>query len=64
MKKHALKSDAQISASPNKYCNILTSKMDKTWHFIFFYSRHTKKCLATARTQKEDSNKITLSQEQ
>jgi hypothetical protein len=35
MKNHALKSDAQISASPNKYYNLLTSMMGKTWHFIF-----------------------------
>jgi fructose-bisphosphate aldolase class 1 len=65
MKTHALKSAAQISASPNKYCNLVTSKMGKTWYFIFCYSRHTKKnSLDTARTQKEDSNKITLIQEQ
>jgi hypothetical protein len=25
----------QISATPNKYCNLKTSKMGKTWHFIF-----------------------------
>jgi hypothetical protein len=35
MKNRALKSTAHISASPNKYCNLLTSKMGKTWHFIF-----------------------------
>jgi hypothetical protein len=35
MKNHALKSVAQISASPKKYCNLLTFKMGKTWHFIF-----------------------------
>jgi hypothetical protein len=35
MKNRALKSDAQISASPNKYYNLLTPKMGKTWHFIF-----------------------------
>jgi hypothetical protein len=65
MKTHALKSAAQILASPNKYCNLVTSKMGKTWYFIFFYRRHTKKnSLDTARTQKEDSNKITLIQEQ
>jgi hypothetical protein len=29
------KNAAQILASPNKYCNLLTSKMGKTWHFIF-----------------------------
>jgi hypothetical protein len=29
-----LKSDGQISVSPNKYCNLLTSKMGKTWHFF------------------------------
>jgi hypothetical protein len=35
MKNHALKSDARISATLNKYCNLITSKMGKTWHFIF-----------------------------
>jgi hypothetical protein len=64
MKNHALKSAAQILASPNKYCNLLTFKMGKSWHFIFFKVDSLKKFLATIRTQKEDSNKITLSQEQ
>jgi hypothetical protein len=35
MKNRALKSAAQILASPNKYCIFLTSKMGKTWYFIF-----------------------------
>jgi hypothetical protein len=35
MKNCALKSVAQILASPNKYCNLLTTKMGKTWHFSF-----------------------------
>jgi hypothetical protein len=35
MKNCAPKSDAQISATQNKYCNLITSKMGKTWHFIF-----------------------------
>jgi hypothetical protein len=35
MKNCALKSATQILASPNKYCNLLTPKMGKTWHFIF-----------------------------
>jgi hypothetical protein len=35
MTNRALKSVVQISAFPNKYCNLLTSKMGKTWHFIF-----------------------------
>jgi hypothetical protein len=52
MKNHALKSAAQISATPDKYCNLITSKMDKTWHFIFSkvdtlkqtcYSKDTKR---------------------
>jgi hypothetical protein len=34
MKNHALKSAAQISVTPNKYCNLIASKMGKTWHFI------------------------------
>jgi hypothetical protein len=35
MKKYAPKSDAQILVTQNKYCNLITSKMGKTWHFIF-----------------------------
>jgi hypothetical protein len=35
MKNRAPKSAAQISPTPNKYCNLKTSKMDKSWHFIF-----------------------------
>jgi hypothetical protein len=35
MKSHALKSTTQILATPNNYCNLITSKMGKTWHFIF-----------------------------
>jgi hypothetical protein len=31
MKNRALKSAAQISATPNKYCNLIISKMGKTW---------------------------------
>jgi hypothetical protein len=53
MKNHALKSAAQILATLNKYCNLIISKMGKTWHFYFPYSRQTKKnFLATAGTQK------------
>jgi hypothetical protein len=54
----------QISETPNKHCNLKTSKMGKTWHFIFTTLNILKKNLATARTQKEDTNKITLFQEQ
>jgi hypothetical protein len=35
MKNHAPKSAAQISATPNKYCNLKTPKMGKTSHYIF-----------------------------
>jgi hypothetical protein len=35
MKNHATKSAAQISATPNKFCNLSISRMGKTWHFIF-----------------------------
>jgi hypothetical protein len=35
MKNHATKSAAQISTTPNKFCNLLTPKMGKTWQFIF-----------------------------
>jgi hypothetical protein len=35
MKNRATKSVVQISATPNKFCNLLTSKMGKTWYFIF-----------------------------
>jgi hypothetical protein len=61
MKKRALKSAAQILATPNKY---KTSKMVKLG-ILFFYSRHTKtNFLATTRIQKEDTKKISLFQEQ
>jgi hypothetical protein len=35
MKNQALKSIVHISATRNKYCNLKTPKMGKTWHFIF-----------------------------
>jgi hypothetical protein len=35
MKNRALKSTAQISASPNKYCNLITSKMGKLGTLFF-----------------------------
>jgi hypothetical protein len=37
MKNRALKSAVQISATPHMYCNLKTSKMGKTWHFISCY---------------------------
>jgi hypothetical protein len=56
MKNQALKIAVQISATPNKYCNLKTSKMSKTWHFILCYNRYTKtNFLAIARTQKENT---------
>jgi hypothetical protein len=65
MKNWALKSDAQISATPNKYCNLKSSKMGKTWHFILHYSRYTKtNSLSTSRPQKENTKENTLFQEQ
>jgi hypothetical protein len=63
MKNRALKSYAQISVTPSKYCNLKTFKMGKTWHFIFATVDALKK-LATVRKQKQYSNKITLFQEQ
>jgi hypothetical protein len=45
MKNRALKSAAQISASPNKYCIFLTSNMGKTWYFIFSTVDAQKKTL-------------------
>jgi hypothetical protein len=36
MKNHAIKSAAQISPTLNKFCNLSTFKMGKTWHFIFY----------------------------
>jgi hypothetical protein len=35
MKNHATKSVAQISATLNKFCNLKTPQVVKTWHFIF-----------------------------
>jgi hypothetical protein len=35
MEMRSLKSVAQISATPNKYCNLKTPNMGKSWHFIF-----------------------------
>jgi hypothetical protein len=35
MKNCATKSAAQISATLINFCNLKSSKMDKTWHFIF-----------------------------
>jgi hypothetical protein len=35
MKNWATKSAAQISATPNKFCNLKTPQVGKTWHFIF-----------------------------
>jgi hypothetical protein len=35
MKKRVTKSAAQILGTPNKFCNLKTFKMGKTWHFIF-----------------------------
>jgi hypothetical protein len=35
IKNRASKSAAQISATPINICNLATSKMGKTWHFIF-----------------------------
>jgi hypothetical protein len=53
MKNRASKSVVQISATPINICNLSTSKMGKTWHFVFLYSRHTKtNFLAIERTQK------------
>jgi hypothetical protein len=65
MKNRSLKSAAHISASPNKYCNLLAPKMGKTWHFIFSkVDTLNKTFLLHQGHKKEDSNKITLSQEQ
>jgi hypothetical protein len=61
MKNRALKSVVQILATLNKYCNLKTSKIFKTWHFILCYSKRTKaNFIVIARTQKEN----TLFQEQ
>jgi hypothetical protein len=65
MKNRALKSVAQISASPNKYCNLLTFEMGKTWHFIFAAVDTLKQTLFLQQGHKKEySNKITLIQEQ
>jgi hypothetical protein len=59
MKNNAQKSAVQISATPNKYCNLKTSKMGKTWHFIFDIVDTLKQLYCDIkRTQKEDKKKI------
>jgi hypothetical protein len=51
-----LKSAMQILGTPSKYCNLKTSKMGISLHFISTYNKQTKTTtLAKARTQKEDS---------
>jgi hypothetical protein len=55
MKKHALKSSAQISASPNKYCNILTSKMGKTGNLIFATVERLKQNLLLQQVHKNNT---------
>jgi hypothetical protein len=35
MKNRATKSAAKISTTPDKFCNLKTPKVGKTWHFIF-----------------------------
>jgi hypothetical protein len=53
-KKYKKSGVVQISETLNKYCNLKTFKMGKTWHFILCYIRHTKtNVLAIARTQKK-----------
>jgi hypothetical protein len=42
----ALNSNVQISGTPHMYCNLKTSKMGKTWHFINSYSKKTKRKLS------------------
>jgi hypothetical protein len=51
MKNPATKRAVQISTTPNKFCNLKTPKVGKTWHFIFAIVDTLKK-IATARTQK------------
>jgi hypothetical protein len=62
MKNQVLKSVVQISASRNKYCNVKTPKMGKTWHFIFATVDTLKKILYSKDTKIK--RKINLSQEQ
>jgi hypothetical protein len=35
MKNRAIKSAPQISTTPNKFCNLKTPEVGKTWQFIF-----------------------------
>jgi hypothetical protein len=54
----------QISETSNKYCNLKTFKTGKTWHFLFATVDTHTQILATSRTQKGDTKKITLFQVQ
>jgi hypothetical protein len=58
------KSAAQISATLNKFCNLKTPKVGKTWYFIFDTVDTLKKLSCYSKDTKEDLNKITLIQEQ
>jgi hypothetical protein len=68
MKNRAPKSAVQISPTPNKYCNLKTSKMDKSWCFIFtivgtlkqtflLQKGHKKKCQIKLLSHKNNKNK-------
>jgi hypothetical protein len=48
----------------NKFCNLKTPKVGKTWHFIFDTVDTLKKLSCYSKDTKEDLNKITLIQEQ
>jgi hypothetical protein len=62
MKNSALKSAAQISASQNKHCNLLASKLDKTWHFIFATVYTLKQTLLLQQGHKKNTQVKLLSQ--
>jgi hypothetical protein len=64
MKNCALKSVVQVSATPNKYCNLITSKMGKTWHFIFPTVDTLKQTFLLQQVHNKGKKKITLFQEQ
>jgi hypothetical protein len=61
MKNHATKSAAQISATSNKFCNLSTSRMGKTWHFIFNTVDTLKQTFLLQQGHKKETQKKLLS---
>jgi hypothetical protein len=57
MKNRATKSTAQISTTLNKFCNLKTSNMGKTWHFIFDIVDTLKKTFMLQKGHKNKTSK-------